>query len=151
MLSGVTDAHRTQIGQTTHALIVPYYSSGQASTDADALPTITTVDRIALAIPPFLLGYYTRLSGIEAAVSGIDEPIPTQSTQPRHYLVDPGDALSVDDCGFRMLQPYEIQAAMAFPAAYRVLGTKREQVRQLGNAVTPPVMQMLVERVAAAL
>lgn len=40
---------------------------------------------------------------------------------------------------------------MAFPADYRVLGNKREQVRQLGNAVTPPVMQMLVERIVKSL
>jgi len=72
---------------------------------------------------------------------------PTQSTQPRHYLVQPGDVPKVEDCGFRMLQPHEIQAAMAFPADYKVLGTKREQVRQLGNAVTPPaiLMQRIVE------
>ena len=46
-----------------------------------------------------------------------------------------------------MLQPHEIQAAMAFPADYKVLGTKRERVKQLGNAVTPPAMAILMQRV----
>ena len=46
-----------------------------------------------------------------------------------------------------MLQPHEIQAAMAFPVEYKVLGTKREQVRQLGNAVTPPAMGLLMQRI----
>ena len=151
MLSPVTRAHRTQIGQITHALIVPYYSTGQVSGAGEPLPTVTTVDRHALAIPPFIVGYYTRPTGVQAALSGIDDALPTQSTQPRHYLVQPGDVPSVEDCGFRMLQPHEIQAAMAFPTEYRVLGNKRDQVRQLGNAVTPPVMQMLVERVVKAL
>jgi len=32
---------------------------------------------------------------------------------------------------------------------YVVLGTKREKVKQYGNAVTPPVMQMLIERCVA--
>lgn len=130
-----------------HALILPYYSTGQASGTDEPLPTVTTVDRHALAVPPFIVGYYTRLSGQQAAVSGIDEALPTQSTQPRHYLVQPGDVPKVEDCGFRMLQPHEIQAAMAFPADYTVLGTKRERVRQLGNAVTPPAMAILIQRV----
>jgi DNA (cytosine-5)-methyltransferase 1 len=33
---------------------------------------------------------------------------------------------------------------MAFTDAYRVLGNKRERVRQYGNAVTPPVAEILV-------
>jgi DNA (cytosine-5)-methyltransferase 1 len=141
----------TQTANIHHALVVPYYSTGVASSTAEPVPTVTTVDRHALVVPPFVLGYYTRLSGVQAAVSGIDEPLPTQSTQPRHYLVQPGEAPTVDDCGFRMLQPHEIHNAMAFPADYVVLGNKRDRVRQLGNAVTPPVMQMLVERVARSL
>jgi site-specific DNA-cytosine methylase len=40
---------------------------------------------------------------------------------------------------------------MAFPDTYRVLGNKRDQVRQLGNAVTPPVMGMLLQRAIASL
>ncbi len=134
-----------------HALVVPYYSNGQATDTDEALPTITTVDRHALAVPPFILGYYTRLSGVQAAVSSIDEALPTQSAQPRHYLVQPSEVPAVEDCGFRMLQPHEIQNAMAFPESYVVLGTKRERVKQLGNAVTPPVMQILLERVIGSL
>ena len=40
---------------------------------------------------------------------------------------------------------------MAFPASYRVKGTKRERTRQYGNAVTPPASQILVTAGAAAL
>lgn len=151
MVFPVDGPHRTQIGQVSHALIIPYYTNGSASSVGDALPTVTTLDRHALAVPPFIIGYYTRVAGIQAAVSGIDDPVPTQSTQPRHYLVQPGAVPEVDDCGFRMLHPHEIQAAMAFPEGYRVLGNNREKVRQLGNAVTPPVMQMLVERIVRTL
>jgi len=133
------------------ALIMPYYSNGIARPASEAIPTVTTTDRHALVVPPFLLGYYTRTAGVQAAISSTNEPMPTQSTQSRHYPVQPGDVPAVEDCGFRMLQPHEIQAAMAFPADYRVLGNKREQVRQLGNAVTPPVMQMLVERIVKSL
>ena len=145
---GINDPLSTMCASGNHhALILPYYSTGQASGTDEPLPTVTTVDRHALAVPPFIVGYYTRLSGQQAAVSGIDEALPTQSTQPRHYLVQPGDMPKVEDCGFRMLQPHEIQAAMAFPAEYKVLGTKRERVKQLGNAVTPPAMAILMQRV----
>ena len=182
MVFPVTNPHRTQLGQITHdlvvqvtygegdsarhimqpmptqttrqdtALIMPYYSTGVAKPTSDPIQTVTTIDRHALIVPPFLLGYYTRVSGVQAAISGIDEAMPTQSTQPRHYLVEPhGAPPNAEDCGFRMLQPHEIHNAMAFPSDYQVLGNKREQVRQLGNAVTPPVMKMLVERVVRAL
>lgn len=145
----VTEPTGTITTQDHHALLLPYYSNGQAQGLDEPMGTVTTVDRNALVVPPFILGYYTRPSGQRAAISGIDEPMPTQSTQPRHYLVQPGDIPAVEDCGFRMLQPHEIKAAMAFPHEYVVLGNKREQVKQLGNAVTPPVMTMLFERVAA--
>jgi DNA (cytosine-5)-methyltransferase 1 len=58
----------------------------------------------------------------------------------------------VDNCGFRMLQPQEVAAAMAFPVGYipRTL-PKKDQVKLAGNAVTPPVMQWIVGRLAQAM
>ncbi len=80
------------------------------------------------------------------------EAMPTVTTLERHALVTSDvPTLAVDDCGFRMLTPKEIQAAMAFPGDYILTGSRREQVKLLGNAVTPPVMKRLVERVLAAL
>ena len=40
---------------------------------------------------------------------------------------------------------------MAFPTDYTILGNKREQVRQAGNAVTPPAARDLVAAVAVSL
>lgn len=40
---------------------------------------------------------------------------------------------------------------MAFPASYKVLGNQREQVKQYGNAVTPPVMDILIRHCLAVL
>jgi DNA (cytosine-5)-methyltransferase 1 len=45
-----------------------------------------------------------------------------------------------------MLQPHELKKAMAFPQEYVLLGNARERVKLLGNAVTPPVMHMLMRR-----
>lgn len=58
---------------------------------------------------------------------------------------------TIDDLTFRMLSPREIGKAMAFPEDYQVKGNHREKVRQYGNAVTPPVMEMLIERCMASL
>lgn len=62
------------------------------------------------------------------------------------WLVEPSQSVAVEDCGFRMLEPHECGAAMAFPVDYVVLGNKRERVKQYGNAVTPPVMSILMQR-----
>lgn len=101
----------------------------------------------SLVMPAWLMSYYN-----EGQLSPIGEPVPTVTTLERHALVTASSPTPrVEECGFRMLEPKEIQAAMAFPGDYIVTGTRREQVKQLGNAVTPPVMQLLVSRCIAAL
>lgn len=79
-----------------------------------------------------------------------DEPLGTQPATDRWSLVDVEQL--VDDCGFRMLEPHEIAAAMAFPDGYIPAElTKRDRVRLAGNAVTPPVMQWITGRLLQAL
>jgi DNA (cytosine-5)-methyltransferase 1 len=76
------------------------------------------------------------------------EPLPTQTTVEGDAIVSglvaPELLPSVEDCLFRMLEPHEIHAGMAFVPDYIVLGNKRQKVKQLGNAVTPPVAEVLV-------
>ncbi|KAI9129547.1 DNA (cytosine-5-)-methyltransferase [Acaryochloris sp. CCMEE 5410] len=135
----------TQTARQTMALATPFivrnYTGAQAASIRDPLPTITTVDHNSL-VQPFLTSYYSG----SAQVCGMDAAIPTITAADRHALVQPDHSISVEDCYFRMLQPHEIQAAMAFAQDYKVLGNKRERVKQLGNAVTPPVMQMILTR-----
>lgn len=80
----------------------------------------------------------------------VNEPTPTMTTRDRAALVNVEQV--VDDCGFRMLEPYEVAAAMAFPTGYipRDL-PKKDQVKLAGNAVTPPVMTWIVGRILQAL
>ena len=49
------------------------------------------------------------------------------------------------------LEPAEIGRAQAFPDTYRVAGSKRDVVRQYGNAVSPPAAALLAERVLEVL
>jgi DNA (cytosine-5)-methyltransferase 1 len=79
----------------------------------------------------------------------VGQPAPTQTTVQGDALLGPN--VAVDDCTFRMLEPHEIQLAMAFGADYQVLGNKRERVRQLGNAVTPPAARDLIAAVAESI
>jgi len=44
-----------------------------------------------------------------------------------------------------MLEPHEIAAAMAFDPDYKTVArTKRDKVRLYGNAVTPPVAEIII-------
>jgi DNA (cytosine-5)-methyltransferase 1 len=79
----------------------------------------------------------------------VAEPVGTLSTRDRYALVS-GD-VDINDVLFRMLEPHEIGAAMAFGADYIVLGSKRDRVRQYGNAVTPPVAELIVSALVEAI
>lgn len=144
------DAMSTIVTNPHHGLAVPfltsYYGTGGTTDIGKAVPTVTTKDRHGLVVPPFIVSYYTRLTGQQAAVSGICEPLPTQPTWPLHYVAQPSESVTIEDCGFRMLQPHELQKAMAFPDNYILIGDSRTKVKLLGNAVTPPVMKLIVER-----
>lgn len=136
-----------------HGLVMPpsfltsYYGNDQGSSMAEPIPTVTTIDRHALVTNPFIMGIHKDVS-----YRGLNEPIQTVvGAGNHHFLVQPDETPAVEDCGFRMLQPHEIQAAMAFPTDYIVLGNQREKVKQLGNAVTPSVMQWLCQRVMEAM
>ena len=77
------------------------------------------------------------------------EPVGAVTATDRWALASP--AVSVEDVLFRMLEPGEIGAAMAFAATYQVLGSKRERVRQYGNAVTPPVAEVIISALVEAI
>lgn len=94
------------------------------------------------SVNAFLSYYYGN-----SQASGMQDPINTVSTRDRVSLVlSSPDNIDINDCTYRMLFPNEIQAAMAFDPDYVVCGSGKDKVRQLGNAVTPPAMEWLLER-----
>lgn len=136
-----------------HGMVMPtpfltsYYGSGGNERAVDeAMGTLTANDRHGLVMP-FLLGYANGDGPPKSAV----EPLRAFHTENGQALVQPTEVPNVDDVYFRMLQPHEVGRGMAFPESYVVLGTKRDQVKQYGNAVTPPVMRMILERCVATL
>lgn len=89
---------------------------------------------------PFLLVYYGTDGG--GGWQSLDLPLRTITTLDRFALVEP----SPKGHTMRMLQPPELQRGMGFPASYIFpSGSRREQIRLLGNAVCPPVMKSLVK------
>ncbi|MFE7395166.1 DNA cytosine methyltransferase [Streptomyces sp. NPDC057557] len=102
----------------------------------DPMRTRTTRETDALLIP-----YYGQ-----GRARPTTDPVGTLTTRDRYALLTTPEAPAVpdiDDCLLRMLNPDEIGRGMAFTEGYRVLGSRREQVRQYGNAVTPPSSEVL--------
>lgn len=124
-----------------HALVTSYYGRGTNQLASSPLPTVTTVDTHALIVR----GESGRVPTPTAQAIG------TVTAAGSQFLATEGATPAIEDCTFRMLSPAEIKQAMAFPGTYRILGTKREQVRMAGNAVTPPAARDLIAAVAASL
>ena len=131
-----------------HALIMRNNTargdSGHLSTPvSEPLRTLTTEGHQSLiaweqAAGHMLVPYYGTGSPLPAG-----DPVGTMTTRDRWSLASL--ELDVNDVLFRMLEPHEIGAAMAFAPGYKISGTsKRAKVRQYGNAVTPPVAEIIV-------
>lgn len=100
--------------------------------------TVTTRETTGLA-------FIAELRGGGSTARRVSEPLATVTASGNHHgLVLPERPYRVDDCSFRMLQPQEYAAAMAFPDTYIWQGSKRNRVRMAGNAVTPPAARDIV-------
>ena len=154
-----------------HALVIPLRTNGQAQPTSDPVPTVTaggnhhgllmrnntgTGEMCTPVTEPArtmtTAGHQSLLVPYNGngQAAPVTEPMGTQPTRDRFALLDPDTV--IDDCGFRMLEPFEVAAAMAFPAGYIPRDiAKKDQVKLAGNAVTPPVMQWIVGRIIQAL
>lgn len=130
-----------------HGLVVP--SGGTWNEDArstiEALRTLVTRDSYAIVTRH----NSSRGSGAEMSTP-VHEPLRTLTTM-GHQSLTTGIVPDIEDCLFRMLEPHEVAAGMAFPAEYIWEGNRRERVRMAGNAVTPPAARDLVAAVAESL
>ncbi|MER6176663.1 DNA cytosine methyltransferase [Streptosporangium sp. NPDC001681] len=95
---------------------------------------------LATAPQPLMVPYYTN-----GTAKPVSQPVGTLTTLDRYGVATPPPApIDINKVGFRMLEPFEIGRGMAFQTGYVVHGDKRAQVKQYGNAVTPPVAEVLV-------
>lgn len=158
-------------GTQRHALVIPLRTNGEALPVTQVVPTVTAGGNHHGLLMRNNLGGAEMVTPVSepartmttkghqsllipyngtGVARPVDEPLGTQPTKDRWSLLDAEHV--VDDCGFRMLEPYEIAAAMAFPFGYipRNL-SKKDQVKLAGNAVTPPVMTWITGRLLQAL
>lgn len=157
----IDDAIPTITGTDRHALVTPpilistNHSDVERNTPVDApLPTVMTQTRPSLVTPPLLVS----TNYFDDRCIPVSDPMPTQTTATMLALLI-GDELVkgldvealLPECGFRMLEPRELKLAMSFPDSYIILGNKREQVRQTGNAVAVKVARAIAERCIASL
>jgi DNA (cytosine-5)-methyltransferase 1 len=138
-------------------LLSPYYgNSDRAKPLTEPIGTLTTVDRYALV--------HRHNSGGAEMTTPAHEYLRTLTTAGHQSVITPGDIKAaeaqIDDCLFRMLEPHEVAAGMAFPADYDWKtavdekgrpATRRSLVRLAGNAVTPPAARDLIAAVAESL
>lgn len=104
----------------------------------DPIGTLDTSNRYGIA-EPYLVKYYGT-----ATAADCGEPLDTLTTKARFGLCQPeplaiferdGHTYALLDIRFRMLQPHELAAAMGFEH-YEFTGTKADQVKMIGNAVS---------------
>lgn len=94
---------------------------------------------------PFLLVYYGSDGDGSRGWQSLDVPLRTITTLDRFALVKPGP--NGEGPVMRMLQPAELQAAMGFPDTFVMNhGNRRDKIHLLGNAVCPPVMKTIIEK-----
>jgi DNA (cytosine-5)-methyltransferase 1 len=141
-----TQSQMINHGVVTQPLLVDMNTSGNARPASEVLSTVTTGGAkngivTTEAFNSFITQYYNG----SHCVSHITEEVGSVTTRDRSGLVT-NVVPAIEDCFYRMLKDYEIQLAMAFDASYKVLGTSKDKVKQLGNAVTPPAMEWLVQQ-----
>ncbi|WP_309144475.1 DNA cytosine methyltransferase [Streptomyces sp. BR123] len=120
--------HAVTAGGNHHGLVTP--------------PGISGEDLQTLLVP-----YYGNGNAVPAT-----SPVGAFTTRDRWALVQSLADIDIQDVLYRMLEPHEIGRGMAFADDYQLAArSKRDRVRLLGNAVTPPVAEILVSALAEAI
>lgn len=115
-------------------LLVQYQTKGGSRPVSMPMTTLTTKGKHAL-LEPLLVKYYG--TGICQPVS---DPISTLTTKGRHGLLE----ASLIGLSYRMLDDSELSLCQGFPDDYWFAGKKTARIKQIGNAVPPPVAEALV-------
>lgn len=141
--ASAADPLRTQSTRNETGMLVPLRNHGVAK------PTTHPIDTVSAEGNHHALVMRNNNGGAEMSTP-VHEVLRTLTTGGHQSVLAPSQPISldVDDAGFRMLEPHEIQAGMGFARDYLLLGSKRDKVKQAGNAVTPPAARDLGHAVA---
>lgn len=135
------DPLRTQSTRNETALVVPMRDHGVAKPASHPIDTVSAEGNHHALV---------MTNNHANRARPVTESLPTLTTATTQSVVEPTPPISldVDDAGFRMLEPHEIQMGMGFARDYHLVGSKRDKVKQAGNAVTPPAARDLGHAVA---
>jgi DNA (cytosine-5)-methyltransferase 1 len=141
-----SDPLRTQSTRNETALVVPLRNHGVAKPTTHPIDTVSAEGNHHALV---MRNNTARGDGGQMSTP-VTEPLRALTTAGHQSLIEPYEPISleVDDAGFRMLEPHEIQLGMGFAADYHLVGSKRDKVKQAGNAVTPPAARDLGHAVA---
>jgi DNA (cytosine-5)-methyltransferase 1 len=94
-----------------------------------------------------LFSFGKRISPIHCEIVDIRQAAKTiicsYDHQPRFFV----PLQNASGCYLRMLLPDELKQIQGFPKEHIVLGTMKEQIVQIGNAVPPPLIKAIVEAI----
>lgn len=127
------------------APVMAYLNHGGKQTGRadEPMRTVVAGGGHATLVAALMLEYY----GNTQAARRPDQPLGAVTTLDRHGLVVcviDGAEYVIVDILFRMLQPPELARAMGFRDDYQWPKTKRDTVKLIGNAVSPPQARALV-------
>lgn len=95
----------------------------------------------------YLFSFSKRNSPIHCEIVDIRKPsktiICTYDHQPRLFV----PIQNASGCYLRMFNPDELKQIQGFPSDYIVCGTIKEKIVQIGNAVPPPLIKAIVEKI----
>ena len=134
-------------GGINHAVLQFFVENKGMSNSREAtkpISTLTTKSHIGI-INAFIHSNYGQTT-----LKHITEPVGTIPSKEKHSIISYEEPV-YEQCYYRMIKPPEIKKGMAFDDDYIITGNGKQQVKQLGNAVTPPVMEWLIDRCVKSL
>lgn len=151
----VTEPYRTVLTRDHCGVAVPvmaYLNHGgkQSGPVGEPLRTVVGGGGHSMLVAALLTSFYGNNKGGQS----VGSPMGTVTTLDRHGLVVcvlGGAEYVVVDILFRMLRPYELAAAMGFPADFKWPKTQRDTVRCIGNAVSVDMAEALIGSVMPGL
>jgi DNA (cytosine-5)-methyltransferase 1 len=121
--------------------LTKFYGTNVGSDMREPVPTVTATGQHIGEVRAFLIKYYHTGIG-----QPLKKPLHTITTKHRLGLVTvAGQEYQIADIGLRMLTPRELTRAQGFTDAYKLTGSKKNQVAKIGNSVCPPVACALVK------
>lgn len=151
----VEETFQTQTVRQSMAMVMPYIiemnKTGECKPASEPTATITAggINHAILtheAMNSFMTYYYGSGNQTSHPLEAID----TVSSVDKMGLIQ-NASTKIEDCYYRMIKAHEVKLAMSFDKDYVILGSGKDQVKQCGNAVTPPVMKWLVQQTVKTL